>query len=246
MSGTIEPPVQSIEQLLDFLIDWHDITEVEPVDLPFDLPRPLQQVYERFGKAASWDKGGFFPEGIFCGQDFLVAPTQMETKTFVPAHGLCAGERMLTFFQENQGCFFLHVPLDRGDDPLVFKTDYPQVGRWAKPESPQIVMPESPQSMEERLASVLATFSLRETVLGCDKQWFRNRSFEAGDYKPRLILLKSTLHYGNPAIPIEFYADENEQLLIMYFSRIDMIHIAVRRLEAEAVFNDFDELEECL
>lgn len=158
MAGALETPLQSIEQLFDFLVEWHDISSVEPVDLPVVLPTQLQQLYQRFGRAASWDNGDHSPEGLFCCQDFLIAPTQIEANIFIPDQGACAGERMLTFCCENQGCFFLHASLDDGDDPMVFKSNVLQPGDGAGPVPLQ--------SIEERLGSVLVSLILQETVLG--------------------------------------------------------------------------------
>ena len=89
MSAMLETPVKSLEELFDFLVDWHDITQVEPVEFPFALPKPLEQLYGRFGKAAS-DRcvtkdhhGLWWNEGIFAQQDFLVPASILHECVFV-------------------------------------------------------------------------------------------------------------------------------------------------------------------
>lgn len=140
---------------------------------------------------------------------------------------------MLTFVHEAQWCWYLHVPLEGGEDPPVFVSDL----AYVNPNRPvtEIVY----EKAADKLSQFLAVYVLRETVIGAPFLWTRiAEAHRSHDYLIDWALLLTYTHYVYPYWPCDFYVDQAESALLMRQHNIDFNWIASRTDNVECIVKD--------
>jgi hypothetical protein len=118
---TLHPPIRDVRALLDFLAHWCNVpADVPPVDVPEETPPPLSELYERFGSLVAkewWVRSNLcWSQGLFSGQNFLVAPTRLGKES---ESAFIDGKSYWLVARENQHCWFARVLAGTVDDARV-------------------------------------------------------------------------------------------------------------------------------
>lgn len=228
MSVTLHPPICDVREIFEFLARWRDVTaDVPPVDLPADTPSPLTALYQRFGSLAAkewWVRPNLcWSEGLFSGQNFLVASTQLGKENFE-----AGGQSHWLIVRENQHCWFAWVPVGQVNDPPVAYTPAHEAPSASVLKGTSIP-----------LSQFLAVHVLVETTFASPRLWcIGDRPFRGDDFRLRLVPLMIGSPMGLPPLQYDFYIDPTEQFLVMNMPESDFTWVATRGLDIEEVLFD--------
>jgi len=231
---TIAFPVTTIYDVMDYVAAWRNVpAEVPSVALPPDLPGPLRDLHLRFGLLGTRAirvqrrRGGDldWQEGIFVNQDFLVPASYFPRSTFVAKTGDLQRQKLLTFVYENQGCWYLHVPLNADHDPPVLMSEDLKAMKGC-------------QQVANKLSEFLAVFVLRETIMGSPFLWARGGELNLSSFKSRLKPLLIGASYVYPELRHDFYIDEAGTVLFMHEPNCDNTWIASLSSNLDSIVND--------
>lgn len=231
---TIAFPVTTIYDVMDYVAAWRNVpAEVPSVALPPDLPGPLRDLHLRFGLLGTRAirvqrrRGGDldWQEGIFVNQDFLVPASNFPRSTFVAKTGDFQRQKLLTFVYENQGCWYLHVPLNADHDPPVLMSEDLKALKGC-------------QQVANKLSEFLAVFVLRETIMGSPFLWVRGGELNLSSFKSRLKPLLIGASYVYPELRHDFYIDEAGTVLFMHEPNCDNTWIASLSSNLDSIVND--------
>jgi hypothetical protein len=235
MSATVNPPICDVRELFEFIARWRDVPSVVPlVDLHPNTPSPLRALYQRFGLLAAkewWVRPDLcWSKGLFSGQNFLVAPTQLGKELF-EAHG----QSHWLIVRENQHCWFAWVPIREADDPLVAYTPAHKV-----PSASVLV------KTSVTLSRFLAVHALVETTFASPRLWcISARPFQADDFRLPVVPLMVGSPMGLPPLQYDFYVDPAQRLLVMNMPESDFTWVATCDLDIEAILIKPEICENC-
>jgi len=227
-------PVSTVYDVIDYVAARNNVpADVPSVALPPDLPRPLRDLHVKFGLLGTRAirvqrrRGGDldWQEGIFVNQDFLVPASYFPSSTFVAKNGDFKGQRLLTFVYENQGCWYLHVPLNADDDPPVLMSEDLKAIKGC-------------QQVAAKLSEFLAVFVLRETIMGSPFLWARGGELNLSNFKFQLKPLLTGASYVYRELRHDFYIDETETVLFMHEPNCDNTWIAAQSSNLDSIVND--------
>ena len=237
---TIAFPVTTVYDVMDYVAARYNVpADVPSGELPPDLPGPLRDLHLRFGLLGTQAirvqrrRGGDldWQEGIFVNQDFLVPASYFPKSTFVAKNGDFKGQRLLTFVYENQGCWYLHVPLNADDDPPVLMSEDLKAMKGC-------------QQVADKLSEFLAVFVLRETIMGSPFLWTRGGELNLSCFKLSLKPLLIGASYVYPELRHDFYIDETGAVLFMHEPNCDNIWIASLSSNLHSIVNDRSDVQQ--
>jgi hypothetical protein len=235
MSDRLQPPICDVRELFEFLASWRDVPgEIRPVALHPSTPPPLRALYQRFGLLAAkewWVRPNLcWSEGLFSGQNFLVAPTRLGKEHFE-----AEGRSHWLVVSENQHCWFAWVPVEQTDDPPITYTP--------AQETPSASVLESTSTP---LSRFLAVHVLVETTLASPRLWcIGARPFRAEDFLLPLLPLLVGSSMGLPPLQYDFYVDPGQRILVMNMPGSDFTWVASRDLAIESILVDPGICEDC-
>jgi hypothetical protein len=228
MTKTLHAPIRDVRGLFEFLAQWRGVpADVSPVDLPAETPTPLRDLYQRFGSLAAeewWVRPDLcWSEGLFSGQNFLVAATRLGKENFV-----ADGQRYWLVVRENQGCWFAWVPAAKVDDPMIAYT-----AAHEAPSASGLEITSIP------LSQFLATHVLVETTFASPRLWcIGDRPLQIDEFRlPLVSLMVSVMGYPAP-LRYDFFIDPSERVLVMSMPESDFTWVATRDLDIAEIFFD--------